>query len=1353
MTTPSECIGTLAGGRYQLERILGRGGMATVYAAWDTRLDLRRAVKILDPTMLQNTAVRERFEREARLMARLRHPHILTVHDVGEEDGKPYIIMELLTGGSLADLITVDQGMDPVQALTYGQQVLEALEFAHGQGVTHRDIKPENVLLDEHGAAKVADFGIARWTTDQHAMTRTGAVMGTWAYMAPELRTGAKRAGPHSDIYAVGAMLFTCFTGKLPFDIHSEEVRKQSLADVVPPVRTLIEGSTSYHPDHRFPSAADMAGRVEDARKAISSVHDRPPPVPAASVEPSPSASETMAFDVPVETDRKPTSPTLAEEPALPRTADTLAAEPPPREPARPSLWAGWRAGAVGVLASSPLLAGLLIAMTGDLGYAVKHGGVAMVAVVILAALSVGASVLLGSAERRGRGAMAGWLLRPSLTLLTGMAFVVAAAQQLLEALGGGDEKAGMVAYALGEAVLLQSVTLAMASLGLIAAALAIALAQRPSLDEAGARRAGPLAASVLVGGTALWAAQRLLSDSDAAQGLAPFAVLVVILLGTAAGTLLPAVEGGLRSRAKIAVCTALAAGAAGLSIEAHTQLQRFEAIAHMAAEDKLEGMVSLMAALAEPAVGWSLAWAALAAVAGLAPWLRRPMPPPLFTARQVGLPLLLVLAGATATGSGLYLIARGGQALLPWVTNNSLEFDLGLRLAEPDETTPAWARGGLRVTMSRAPELEPGDVVVAVGGVPVTSAQDLLQRLNACDCDMGDGACSLGPDCIEPGTLLELSVLRTPGPDQDAKLTTVEIPALQGASEADLGEARTERFARALEQPFFDFVMEPNAERSERSELRRFERWDSALYQDVVAKIAELSTDTELYTRLEEVSEEWAAVLTATREAGLPEVIAAIPYEESRYTREFQSMACAKGYWQFMPETAHRMEHTLGIPLRVQDCRFDDEPDVLWSPTRMAVPKLRDRDYQTNAGCRIPARRGCAIDDRTDLDLSTKVALAELAQAWEQAEVRDSGAAVQLTIAVHNIGFDDGRFDIQRPWNVLPSLRAWAPAHKDEEIPHFYGLQTRCLDNDCLKLLRGPTAAYVVETIALHMVAVCYYASNHPQVAAFQPWQRYADTYCPTLDPPSAAEVARGFAPRAATPEPEEPASRLRGRLSARSRPLMVGLAPIEAVGVDPGKAQAMALYLSATLEDLPNLRVVPLRGPEPAEDVSAWRRRVMEEAGVNTVLQGRLGALGSKSIFNLERSGKDGIEARAYRVVDGGDDALAAELEPMLEESLLTQGAGASPEMIREVISKHLGSIKACYEHALKSDPALAGRIELYWRIAPSGAVKDLEVQGDTVGHASLQACVLEAAEAMLFPASEGGLEVIYPFILSPG
>ncbi|MCB9693343.1 MAG: serine/threonine protein kinase [Alphaproteobacteria bacterium] len=252
---------TLADGRYELTSLLGKGGMATVWAARDHRLGVDRAVKIMTPAFRRSEALMRRFEREARLMAQLEHPNICAVHDIVTGPDEAWLVMPLLVGGSLKDRLDTEGPFGPRAACAITIAVLDALALAHAHGIVHRDVKPHNVLLDAAGHPRLTDFGIAMDPTDT-GLTRTGSLMGTWAYMAPEQRHSAKNVDHRADLYAVGAMLAQLVTGREPQDLHSEDAQKEQLADVDPRLAAFIGRCTRYQPADRFP----------DARKAIDAL-------------------------------------------------------------------------------------------------------------------------------------------------------------------------------------------------------------------------------------------------------------------------------------------------------------------------------------------------------------------------------------------------------------------------------------------------------------------------------------------------------------------------------------------------------------------------------------------------------------------------------------------------------------------------------------------------------------------------------------------------------------------------------------------------------------------------------------------------------------------------------------------------------------------------------------------------------------------------------------------------------------------------------------------------------------------------------------------------------------------------
>ncbi|MCB9741828.1 MAG: protein kinase [Alphaproteobacteria bacterium] len=267
---PSPVTTTIKDGRYRLKQVLGEGGMATVYRAWDDSLGVWRAVKVLSPGMSMHSAMRSRFEAEARTMAAIRHPNVVEVYDVGQADGRAFFVMELMDGGSLEDYVRVGgRSLSPGQAVWAIDKVLDGLGAAHALGVVHRDIKPDNILLNIDGVPKLADFGIARVEDAQQKLTRTGSVLGTWAYMAPEQRTNAKGVDVRSDIYAVTATLFALLTGREPFDLYTSEVHDE-LFDSVPEVlRPIIEKGCRYKPEDRYADAAELRAALAELGAAL----------------------------------------------------------------------------------------------------------------------------------------------------------------------------------------------------------------------------------------------------------------------------------------------------------------------------------------------------------------------------------------------------------------------------------------------------------------------------------------------------------------------------------------------------------------------------------------------------------------------------------------------------------------------------------------------------------------------------------------------------------------------------------------------------------------------------------------------------------------------------------------------------------------------------------------------------------------------------------------------------------------------------------------------------------------------------------------------------------------------------
>ena len=251
-------------GRYEVIKELGRGGFGIVYEAHDTSLDRLVALKALHPNLVNDMTFLSRFKQEAKLAARLEHPNIVPVHEFNQADGRYYIVMGLMTKGSLGDLLEKYGPRSSAQTKSFLEQVLNGMAYAHERGVIHRDLKPGNILIDEHNMAKIADFGFAKamHSASSHSLSATGGVMGTPAYMAPEIWRG-KDASARSDIYSLGCIAYEMLTGKPLFDGESaaEIMTKHvidgpSFQDDLPaPWRKLIEKCLAKNPSQRYQTA------------------------------------------------------------------------------------------------------------------------------------------------------------------------------------------------------------------------------------------------------------------------------------------------------------------------------------------------------------------------------------------------------------------------------------------------------------------------------------------------------------------------------------------------------------------------------------------------------------------------------------------------------------------------------------------------------------------------------------------------------------------------------------------------------------------------------------------------------------------------------------------------------------------------------------------------------------------------------------------------------------------------------------------------------------------------------------------------------------------------------------------
>jgi eukaryotic-like serine/threonine-protein kinase len=286
-------VGEVLSDRYEVEELVGTGGMSSVYRAHDRLLDRKVALKVLHQQYSEDGDYIERFRREARAVAALSHPNIVTVIDRGEHEGRQFIVFEYIDGENLKALIE-RRGPAPVTtSLELAMQIARGLSFAHQQGLIHRDVKPQNILLNGDGQAKVTDFGIARSVDVQHGMTQTGTVLGTSDYIAPEQAQG-HRVDEHTDVYSLGVVLYEMLTNEVPFPgenfvaVAMRHINEEPPAirdkrpDVSPRLEAAVQRAMAKRPEDRFPTMADFCRELEanlaEAQGGTAVAAPAPPP-------------------------------------------------------------------------------------------------------------------------------------------------------------------------------------------------------------------------------------------------------------------------------------------------------------------------------------------------------------------------------------------------------------------------------------------------------------------------------------------------------------------------------------------------------------------------------------------------------------------------------------------------------------------------------------------------------------------------------------------------------------------------------------------------------------------------------------------------------------------------------------------------------------------------------------------------------------------------------------------------------------------------------------------------------------------------------------------------------------------
>ncbi len=289
-------VGEVIVERYELEELVGTGGMSSVFRARDRLLERSVALKILHEHYTDDADYVERFRREARAVAQLAHPNIVTVIDRGEQDGRQFIVFEYVDGENLKELVNREGALPVRDAVELGLQMARALGYAHERGIVHRDVKPQNVILNEDGRAKVTDFGIAR-SLDVEGVTQTGTVLGTSDYIAPEQAQG-QVVDAQTDVYSLGVVLYELLTGEVPFGGESfVAVAMQHVndpapsilerrGDVPPRLDLVVQRAMAKRPEDRHGSMDELVADLEGSLRELDGYGDeseRTLVVPAAS--------------------------------------------------------------------------------------------------------------------------------------------------------------------------------------------------------------------------------------------------------------------------------------------------------------------------------------------------------------------------------------------------------------------------------------------------------------------------------------------------------------------------------------------------------------------------------------------------------------------------------------------------------------------------------------------------------------------------------------------------------------------------------------------------------------------------------------------------------------------------------------------------------------------------------------------------------------------------------------------------------------------------------------------------------------------------------------------------------------
>jgi len=317
------------------------------------------------------------------------------------------------------------------------------------------------------------------------------------------------------------------------------------------------------------------------------------------------------------------------------------------------------------------------------------------------------------------------------------------------------------------------------------------------------------------------------------------------------------------------------------------------------------------------------------------------------------------------------------------------------------------------------------------------------------------------------------------------------------------------------LQIPFRDFITSINAEVAGLDSTQQNTIRDPKFYGATLTYLEKLRQYRGFWQNLKQVKDNYSYVISEMRQANLPEVFAAIPYQETHYNSTLQSVACAKGLWQFQPETAHR------LGLEVKNCTYKNDAESTFAPTELAPPLLHQSEYieknqNGDYSCKIDT---CEVDERLNLQKSTKAAISYLNEIWSDEELKKSGALVQLAILSYNAGYNDEPYLKKKKMsNILPAFKQYLKKTNTNGAT-FYGDNLTCdsktdlLTNPgerCGGVLANQTQHYAYKIVAQHMLAVCFYAKNYPEDPNFSTWTKYTDSnsYCSQMEIPSLEEL-----------------------------------------------------------------------------------------------------------------------------------------------------------------------------------------------------------------------------------------------------